>query len=61
MKSVLETINGGAEYLTKRGVDEARRNMEHLLAHQLGCTRMQLYTQFDRPLEENDLAPRFFL
>lgn len=57
MKSVLETINGGAEYLAKRGVGEARRNMEHLLAHRLGCTRMQLYTQFDRPLEEIDLVP----
>lgn len=57
MKSVLETINGGAEYLAKRGVEEARRNMEHLLAHQLGCTRMQLYTQFDKPLDEGDLAP----
>ena len=57
MKSVLETINGGAEYLGKRGIGEARRNMEHLLAHQLGCTRMQLYTQFDRPLEEEILAP----
>lgn len=57
MKSVLETINGGAEYLDKRGIGEARRNMEHLLAHRLGCTRMQLYTQFDRPLEEEILAP----
>jgi release factor glutamine methyltransferase len=57
MKTVLETINGGAEYLGKRGVEEARRNMEHLLAHRIGCTRMQLYTQFDRPLEEADLAP----
>lgn len=57
MKSVLETINGGAEYLGKRGIEDARRNMEHLLAHGLGCTRMQLYTQFDRPLEEEILAP----
>lgn len=57
MKSVLETINGGASYLEKRGIAEARRNMEHLLANQLGCTRMQLYTQFDRPLEETVLAP----
>ncbi|MDP4623748.1 MAG: peptide chain release factor N(5)-glutamine methyltransferase [Akkermansiaceae bacterium] len=57
MKSVLETINGGAQYLEKRGVEESRRNMEHLLAHRLGCTRMQLYTQFDRPLDETELAP----
>ncbi|MBC7979850.1 MAG: peptide chain release factor N(5)-glutamine methyltransferase [Armatimonadetes bacterium] len=57
MKSVLETIKGGAQYLQNRGVDDARRNMEHLLAHQLGCTRMQLYTQFDKPLDEVDLAP----
>lgn len=57
MKSVLETINGGAEYLAKRGVEDARRNMEHLLAQRLGCSRMALYTQFDRPLEEAILAP----
>lgn len=57
MKSVLETINSGAEYLSKRGIEVARRNMEHLLAQQIGCTRMQLYTQFDRPLEEEILAP----
>ena len=57
MKSVLETINGGASYLEKRGIQEARRNMEHLLAKRLGCSRMQLYTQFDRPLEEEVLAP----
>lgn len=57
MKSVLDTINGGASYLEKRGIEDARRNMEHLLAKQLGCTRMQLYTQFDRPLEEAVLAP----
>lgn len=57
MKSVLETINGGAQYLEKRGVEESRLNMEHLLAHRLGCTRMQLYTQFDRPLDEAELIP----
>ena len=57
MKSVLETINGGAQYLEKRGVADARRNMEHLLAAALGCGRMQLYTQFDRPLDEDTLSP----
>jgi release factor glutamine methyltransferase len=57
MSTVLETINGGTRYLEKRGVDDARRNMQLLVAHQLGCTRMDLYTQFDRPIEEADLSP----
>lgn len=57
MSTVLETINGGTRYFEKRGIDDARRNMQMLVAHQLGCTRMELYTQFDRALEENDLLP----
>ncbi len=57
MKSVLETITGGAAYLEKKGIEEGRRNMEHLLAHVLGCDRLQLYTQFDRPLQEEELVP----
>ena len=57
MTTVLETIDGGTRYLEKRGVEDARRNMQMLVAHQLGCTRMDLYLQFDRPLEEAQLAP----
>ncbi|NJM38836.1 MAG: peptide chain release factor N(5)-glutamine methyltransferase, partial [Akkermansiaceae bacterium] len=57
MSTVLETIDGGTRYLEKRGIDDARRNMQMLVAHQLGCTRMDLYLQFDRPLEESELAP----
>lgn len=57
MSTVLETIDGGTRYLEKRGIEDARRNMQMLVARQLGCTRMDLYLQFDRPLEESDLAP----
>lgn len=57
MSTVLETIDGGTRYLEKRGVEEARRNMQLLVAHQLGCTRMDLYLQFDRPLDEAVLVP----
>jgi release factor glutamine methyltransferase len=57
MSTVLETIDGGTRYLEKRGIEDARRNMQMMVAHQLACTRMQLYTQFDRPLGENELAP----
>lgn len=57
MTTVLETIDGGTRYLEKRGIEEARRNMQMLVAKQLGCTRMGLYLQFDRPLDESELAP----
>ena len=57
MSTVLETIDGGTRYLEKRGIDDARRNMQMLVARQLGCTRMDLYLQFDRAVEEADLLP----
>jgi release factor glutamine methyltransferase len=57
MSTVLETIDGGTRYLEKRGIEDARRNMQMLVAHQLDCTRMDLYLQFDRPLDESQLAP----
>src|SRR6188508_3258577 len=57
MKTVLETIRSGAPWLEKAGVENARLNMEHLLAKVLGCRRMQLYMDFDRPLSEEQLAP----
>lgn len=57
MTTVLECINAGTTYLEKRGVEDARRNMQLLVAHHLKCTRMDLYLRFDEPLEETVLAP----
>jgi release factor glutamine methyltransferase len=57
MSTVLEIIDGGTRYLEKRGIEDARRNMQMLVAGQLNCTRMELYMQFDRPLDDADLAP----
>lgn len=57
MSTVLEILDGGTKYLEQRGIEDARRNMQLLLAKELGCSRMDLYTQFDRPLEEAVLEP----
>ncbi len=55
MPTILDTLKKGTEYLQKYEVDEARLNMEHLIAHVLKVERMQLYLDFDRPLDETAL------
>ena len=57
MKTVLETIQAGTGFLEKRGIADARLNMESLLAHVMGYRRLDLYMEFDRPLDEDILAP----
>ena len=53
--TVLDILDKGTAYLQKRGIEDARRNMQMLVAHQLGCTRMDLYLRFDEALEEEHL------
>lgn len=57
MKTLLEVLQSGTEYLARQGCDEARATMQHLMAHVLHCNRTALYSQFDRPVEEEELAP----
>ena len=55
MKSVLEVLTSTTEYFKGKGVESPRLNIEHLLAHVLGKTRMDLYLEFDRPLGDTEL------
>lgn len=57
MKALLEVLTTGSAYLQKHGVDEARLNMEHLLAHVLGCRRLDIYLRFEEMLAEGTLVP----
>lgn len=54
--TILDILNWSNDYLEKKGVDDARNIVEWLLCDVLACSRMQLYLQFDRPLEEQELA-----
>jgi release factor glutamine methyltransferase len=53
--TVLGLVLWSAEYLKEKGVEQARLDAEHLLAHALGTSRLQLYLQFDRPLTPAEL------
>jgi len=56
--TVLEVLNAATGYLKQQGVESPRLNAEHLLAHVLGVkNRINLYTEFDRPLGEPERAP----
>lgn len=53
--TVLRLMRWSGEYLEQKGVERGRLDAEHLLAHALGVARLQLYLQFDRPLERPEL------
>jgi release factor glutamine methyltransferase len=54
--SLEEVLRRSTEYLRERGSPTPRLDTELLLAHALGLQRIELYTQFDRPLTDSELA-----
>jgi release factor glutamine methyltransferase len=44
------------DFFSKKGIDEPRLSAELLLAHALGCSRMSLYTQYERVPPEGPIA-----
>jgi release factor glutamine methyltransferase len=50
--TLAEVLRGATEYLKGRGIDTARVDAELLLARALGLSRIELYTQHDRPLSD---------
>lgn len=50
--TLAEVLRGATEYLAGRGVEHPRLDAELLLARSLGLSRIELYTQHDRPLTD---------
>ena len=54
---MLDVLQSTTAYFKKRGIEDSRLNAEHLLAHALRLTRMELYLEFERTLNETELTP----
>jgi release factor glutamine methyltransferase len=55
-KDIREIIQLSTDYLQKHGMESPKVDAEWLIGHALKLERMQLYLQFDRPLNEAELT-----
>ena len=54
--TLAEVLKGATDYLASRGVESPRVDAELILSRALGLQRIELYTQHDRPLSEQERA-----
>jgi release factor glutamine methyltransferase len=54
--TILRVLDWTAQKFQEAQIDGARLEAQVLLAHTLACKRIELYTHFDRPLAEPELA-----
>ena len=54
--SILEVISKSSNFLEKKGVPNHKTDAEWLIAHALGCKRMDLYLRFGEILNESILG-----
>ena len=54
--TVQRLLKTSTEWLQRQQLPSPRRDAEHLLCHVTGLTRVGLYTSFDRPVSEDELA-----
>lgn len=55
MKTIGEIVHLSVDYVGKKG-GRPRREVEEWIAHSLSMQRLDLYLQFDRPVEEQELV-----
>jgi release factor glutamine methyltransferase len=55
MQNLLETLKKAAEFLARKGLEKPRMEAEHLFAAGLGMKRLDLYLQFERLLNDEEV------
>jgi release factor glutamine methyltransferase len=56
MLSILETLKGLEAYLKKAGLERPKVDAEWLMAETIGCKRLELFLQWERPIDEGARA-----
>src|ERR1041385_4717062 len=54
--TLLEVVQSTTAYFTKHKMESPRLNAEHLIAHVLTMSRLELYLEFETKLNEHELA-----
>jgi release factor glutamine methyltransferase len=54
--TTIDLINWGEEFLSSKGISNAKLEVEWFLCHVLNCERIDLYVQFEQPLMKKELA-----
>jgi release factor glutamine methyltransferase len=54
LTNLLDILKYSAKILNEKGIEDSRLNAELLMAKILGCSRMDLYLNFDKPLSEDE-------
>jgi len=53
---IIDILNTTTEYFTRKNISDPRLNAERLLSHLLQLERIQLYLQFDRTLQAEEVS-----
>jgi len=56
METIVSILSKTTDFLQKHGVPNAKLDSQLLLSHGLGLKRMDLFLNFDRPLQEKELS-----
>lgn len=55
-RNIRDLLKVSSDYLAKKQIENPRLNAEVLLAHQLRINRVDLYLNFDKPLNEKEIS-----